>query len=520
MRKHLILKVYWKLSACLLAAVFLAACSEDMDMDGNRGHGQGNYPDLVQRAKNAVDGRPGGLIMFETESDNTNKQNTVKTRSDREPDCEVEWDKYSMEDEGGEMVAVVPIRQKARIAKVLLTSNGRNKRSTNKVVSKLIIRKDKNNEEPLVIVGTYICERSYFDDHEEEFSNVCYDFDGTHFTGYFIASRMDGSIISGTRILKGEEVFRFAWNPLSKDDKKSDCGSNEDYHFFLNILDFNDKRKTRSRKASGSIVPEEGEKIYCSFCHKLDTECTCFVIYAKCDTCGEKLNDCACSKNETCDICHQTKKDGKCGCCLVCHDYPCICGRDPNDKPETEQGGNSKPSGGGGTTTNGGGSSHEGVRGANASTTIVSAARITEAAPLAVRRATKRVGNTTSAACNFGVQEMFKELYGFLPQGMNARANEMVKYWRAHPEHWQPIQLSEAQDLANQGYFVVAGYVAPAGSGHVVVVVPGGGTISKSWGGLVPNTMDTGAGMRRNKTTLNFSFGKDKKGKIEFYYYK
>ena len=150
---------------------------------------------------------------------------------------------------------------------------------------------------------------------------------------------MDGSIISGTRILKGEEVFRFAWNPLSKDDKKSDCGSNEDYHFFLNILDFNDKRKTRSRKASGSIVPEEGEKIYCSFCHKLDTECTCFVIYAKCDTCGEKLNDCACSKNETCDICHQTKKDGKCGCCLVCHDYPCICGRDPNDKPETEQGG-------------------------------------------------------------------------------------------------------------------------------------------------------------------------------------
>lgn len=115
---------------------------------------------------------------------------------------------------------------------------------------------------------------------------------------------------------------------------------------------------------------------------------------------------------------------------------------------------------------------------------------------------------------------MFKELYGFLPQGMNARANEMVKYWRAHPEHWQPIQLSEAQDLANQGYFVVAGYVAPAGSGHVVVVVPGGGTISKSWGGLVPNTMDTGAGMRRNKTTLNFSFGKDKKGKIEFYYYK
>ena len=112
------------MSACLLAAVFLAACSEDMDMDGNRGHGQGNYPDLVQRAKNAVDGRPGGLIMFETESDNTNKQNTVKTRSDREPDCEVEWDKYSMEDEGGEMVAVVPIRQKARIAKVLLTSNG------------------------------------------------------------------------------------------------------------------------------------------------------------------------------------------------------------------------------------------------------------------------------------------------------------------------------------------------------------------------------------------------------------
>ncbi|MDE6158692.1 MAG: hypothetical protein K2F69_01110 [Bacteroidaceae bacterium] len=150
----------------------------------------------------------------------------------------------------------------------------------------------------------------------------------------------------------------------------------------------------------------------------------------------------------------------------------------------------------------------------------MTAERITAAAPLAVQRATKRVGSTSLSACNYGVQEMFKELFGFLPSGMNCMANEMTMYWRKTPEHWRKIQLSEAQSLANQGYFVVAGYIAPGNnSGHVVVVVPGEGGKSPSWGGQVPNTMDTGANKRESKTLLSYSYGSGKKGKVEFYYY-
>ena len=60
----------------------------------------------------------------------------------------------------------------------------------------------------------------------------------------------------------------------------------------------------------------------------------------------------------------------------------------------------------------------------------------------------------------------------------------------------------------------------PGESGHVVVVVPGEAKYSYSWGGYVPCTMDTGYKKRTSKTTLNYSFGNDKKNQVHFYIYK
>lgn len=117
---------------------------------------------------------------------------------------------------------------------------------------------------------------------------------------------------------------------------------------------------------------------------------------------------------------------------------------------------------------------------------------------------------------------MFKSIYGSsdLPPGMTGRANDMVQAWGNAPNYWQEIQLSEAQSYANQGYFVVAGYYNPSGSGHVVVVVPGSESYSASWGCCVPMTMDTGQNKRGSDYKLSESFGPRKKDKVRFYYLK
>jgi len=96
----------------------------------------------------------------------------------------------------------------------------------------------------------------------------------------------------------------------------------------------------------------------------------------------------------------------------------------------------------------------------------------------------------------------------------------MCKAFANNPKYWAQISLSEAQQYANKGYFVVVGYQAPTGSGHVAVVVPGTATFSKKYGTNVPCIMDTGKGRRAKCIQLSKGFGDDKKDKIKIYYYK
>lgn len=68
-----------------------------------------------------------------------------------------------------------------------------------------------------------------------------------------------------------------------------------------------------------------------------------------------------------------------------------------------------------------------------------------------------------------------------------------------------------AQLYANQGYFVVAGWINHNGHGHVVVITPGNEYYSNGWGGKVPSTMDTGRGHRWSTGNFANSFSKYKK---------
>lgn len=126
---------------------------------------------------------------------------------------------------------------------------------------------------------------------------------------------------------------------------------------------------------------------------------------------------------------------------------------------------------------------------------------------------------TQKAYCNIGVKSVFEKLFN--NKELNGMvANQMVRYWQ-NSSHWTSISMSQAQELANQGYFVVAGWINPSGeSGHVVVIVPGEETYSNSWGGYVPNSMDTGSNKRRETGPISASFGSNKKDNVKFFIYK
>lgn len=189
-----------------------------------------------------------------------------------------------------------------------------------------------------------------------------------------------------------------------------------------------------------------------------------------------------------------------------------------SDNPDFSGDGDDWNTGGGGNT--GGSVTNPGNIGGNTGTTTVSnkrpgATKITSAAKKAVASIPGR-----NSMCNVGVQRAFQNAFGYLPAGMNGLANEMGKYFASHPDTWQKIPLSDAQDYANNGYFVVGSYINPRGHGHVVVVVPGREWNSKSWGGTVPTVMDTGEDKRYSGGNFANSFGKNKVGKVIFYLYK
>lgn len=127
---------------------------------------------------------------------------------------------------------------------------------------------------------------------------------------------------------------------------------------------------------------------------------------------------------------------------------------------------------------------------------------------------------TKNAYCNFGVKIAFKSLFN-KNDLEGKRANDMVRYWMNNPIHWERISITNAQRLANEGFFVVAGWINPTGnSGHVVVIVPGESTYSGSWGGYVPNAMDTGYMKRSSCQPISKSFGSSKKNEVVFFKYK
>ena len=149
---------------------------------------------------------------------------------------------------------------------------------------------------------------------------------------------------------------------------------------------------------------------------------------------------------------------------------------------------------------------------------VKKAENISSAAQEAVNLITEKYGDI-KPECNISVNEAFKQLTGSTELEKKV-ADEMVDHWETS-EDWEEIPMSEAQELANKGEFVVAG--AQAGPdenmGHVVVIVPGEEEPSTEWNCKVPMAMDTGKGRRWSSRKVSYSWRKERKKDVKFFRY-
>ena len=148
---------------------------------------------------------------------------------------------------------------------------------------------------------------------------------------------------------------------------------------------------------------------------------------------------------------------------------------------------------------------------------IVSAQEMFAASQYSVNKVTELYG-PIKAYCNQGVIIAFNQVFPDL-QLPNVCANDLVHYWQQHPGNWTLITMQQAIQSADEGYFVVAGWINDKGSGHVAVVMPAE-TVKGTWNGVytdVPQVMDTGFERRETCISICRCFGRDKHDNVEFY---
>ena len=194
----------------------LSSCSDMTDEDGNNALSSLQHaPPLVQEAQALLSNH--SVRMVDTHSGDhippANRPRKSRAASNQET-FTVDWEDFKVTRCFGQEVALIPLTRQTQTAFVNLTIQGRPKKSVQKVLSKLIIRRDSLSGGIIPVVGTYIYEKKYAAKYKELLDTLGYDFTGTGFTGYFIASRTDGTMLSGTRWDKGNVHFEFEANPV------------------------------------------------------------------------------------------------------------------------------------------------------------------------------------------------------------------------------------------------------------------------------------------------------------------
>ena len=117
----------------------------------------------------------------------------------------------------------------------------------------------------------------------------------------------------------------------------------------------------------------------------------------------------------------------------------------------------------------------------------------------------------TSKACNIGVQECFRKIFGYYSSDLRGRANDIGRQLM-HSQSWTCVTKEEAGYYANHNCFVVGCWINSDGeSGHVILVVGQEGNNMY--------VMDTGPAPQGKYewSIFNNSFGPNKRENVKFY---
>lgn len=352
---------------------------------------------------------------------------------------------------------------------------------------------------------TYLPDRKFLKDGHKV-AELGYKLQGSTYTGLCLVSTLDGTFLYGDKYDRGRSVFHFVSNQQKVQniktrstvvqEKKSVCTD----HIYIAL--FSESDAVQPQLAYSAV---EEDDFTCSFCGRPASQCTCVIItpgggISYCPLCGAEIGHCGCFTGGGNIGGNTGGGDGTSG----------------ESGGGTSIGGGS--TGGGSTGGSSGGEEEFNPTSPNQRTTE----EIKKSASDAVDKVlTDHNNDKVTAHCNEGVRNAFYNLYKSKAL-YNMRANDMVKHWKNNSSQWESIRMSEAQKLANQGYFVVAGWINTKGSGHVCLIVPG---VEKkgNWNGgrvNIPNTMDTGYNMRYKSHPITESFGKGKHNGVVFFKYK
>lgn len=388
------------------------------------------------------------------------------------------------------------LKHGAATAMVEYFDEGRPRKVAAPLRSKFLVKRCAGGELAGFVVS-YLPSPTYSRRHPEGVDSLGVTFEGTGYSGFYFVSRLDGRMLHGTLYKDGEaQAFVNVENYLRLDTAAADYA---DAPFSISMFVGGKMTRTGLSRNVG-----ETPNSMCIFCG--------LPVYGIMCPCGKTVI----VEAERCERCVKAHSwRDYCEICSECNRFPCECPDDPGYDPTTNpdynpNGGTGSQTGGGGGPAGGrddGGKPSGGGQTGGSQTTpkgYLDPKNITSAATEVCAQLTKEEGKY-KAICNLSVHRMFENLVGPLPSGMRVKANKMTKYWIQHPEQWQPISLSQAQDYANKGYFVVVGWINPieGESGHVMVVVPGEMEYSGAWGKKVPVVLEMGKGRRYAKTKMS-----------------
>lgn len=457
----------------------------------------------------------GRAYMSETEK---------STNANAKVDFSIGWSDYRVRTEGTADVVYVPIKlnKKKNQAFTMQTQDGRVKGFSHQFYSTLILVERKNGKGFDAVMATYLYGGNM---KEDDVKLMGRDFESASYTGYYITSNLDGTMLAGRYFEDGECKFRFRQNPVAPSERKAvttkaiavaDTIKKHDrqgVHLFLNVNPLKRVKMTRS-----SNYDMEWLMTHCSFCGEYWEDCTCVSI----------------DDYPLCQYCHTDIVDGYCGHhCTLCD--VCMIGFPTHSHYYgPEWGGGYNPPGGG-SGTGGGGTYYGGDP--DPEPDPEPSVNHTFAAAVYLQATNDaydiiNLAHPSEPACNLGVQEVSRQLFnGVVLEELNGYANDIYNNLEAS-QRWQKINYTEANEKARQGYFVVAAWNSgSAEMGHVDTILPGHeGTTWKDiyvmdtgWAPWKNDLGQSGNARSKNQNIKN-SFGTKKRtgaeGSFGIYYYK